>query len=86
MCGIAGAINFQLDIPLLTKDLFHRGPDEQKTFTDDNLTLAHHRLSILDISGGAQPMHYKHFTIILMAKFIIIWRLEKTKLKLSYPF
>ncbi|MEI2824418.1 MAG: asparagine synthase (glutamine-hydrolyzing) [Chitinophagaceae bacterium] len=64
MCGIAGAINFQLDIPLLTKDLYHRGPDEQKTFTDDNLILAHHRLSILDISGGAQPMHYKHFTII----------------------
>ena len=64
MCGIAGAINFQLDIPLLTKDLYHRGPDEQNSFTDDNLILHHHRLSILDISGGAQPMHYEHFTII----------------------
>ena len=58
MCGIAGAINFQLDIPVLTKDLFHRGPDDQTTFIDGNLTLHHHRLSILDIAGGAQPMHH----------------------------
>ena len=33
MCGIAGSINYSLDIPLLTKDLFHRGPDEQTTFS-----------------------------------------------------
>jgi asparagine synthase (glutamine-hydrolysing) len=64
MCGIAGSINFSLDIPLLTKDLFHRGPDEQTTFRDDNLILHHHRLAILDIAGGRQPMHYQHLTII----------------------
>src|SRR4030095_13280318 len=64
MCGIAGSINYPLDIPLLTKDLFHRGPDEQTTFRDDNLILHHHRLAILDISGGRQPMHYEHLTII----------------------
>jgi len=64
MCGIAGSINYPLDIPLLTKDLFHRGPDEQTTFRDDNLILHHHRLAILDINGGRQPMHYEHLTII----------------------
>ena len=64
MCGIAGSVNFPLDIPLLTKDLFHRGPDEQTTFRDENLILHHHRLAILDISGGRQPMHYEHLTII----------------------
>ncbi len=64
MCGIAGAINFQLDIPVLTKDLFHRGPDDQTTFNEGNLTLHHHRLSILDIAGGAQPMHHGPYTII----------------------
>ncbi len=64
MCGIAGSVNYSLDIPLLTKDLFHRGPDEQTTFRDDNLILHHHRLAILDISGGRQPMHYQHLTII----------------------
>src|SRR5450432_3316077 len=64
MCGIAGSINHSLDIPLLTKDLFHRGPDEQTTFTENNLILHHHRLAILDIAGGKQPMHFEQFTII----------------------
>ena len=64
MCGIAGSINSSLDISLLTKDLLHRGPDEQTTFTEDNLILHHHRLAILDIAGGKQPMHFEHLTII----------------------
>jgi asparagine synthase (glutamine-hydrolysing) len=64
MCGIAGSINQSLNIDLLTKDLYHRGPDEQTTYEDANLILHHHRLSILDIAGGKQPMHYKHLTII----------------------
>jgi asparagine synthase (glutamine-hydrolysing) len=64
MCGIAGSINYSLSIPRLTKDLFHRGPDEQTTFEAGNLLLHHHRLSILDIAGGKQPMHYQHLTII----------------------
>lgn len=64
MCGIAGAINFKLNIPLLTKCLFHRGPDEQTTFEEKNLQLHHHRLAILDIEGGRQPMTHEHLTII----------------------
>jgi len=64
MCGIAGSINYALDIPLLTKDLFHRGPDEQTTFSDNGLILHHHRLAILDIAGGRQPMHFEHLTLI----------------------
>ena len=64
MCGIAGSINYPLDIPLLTQDLFHRGPDDQTTFGDRNLLLHHHRLAILDIAAGKQPMHYEQLTII----------------------
>lgn len=64
MCGIAGAINFSLDIPRLTKDLFHRGPDEQKTFEENYLQLHHHRLAIVDIACGHQPMQYEHLIII----------------------
>jgi asparagine synthase (glutamine-hydrolysing) len=64
MCGIAGSINHSLNIPLLTKCLFHRGPDEQTTFTEGNLILHHHRLAILDIAGGRQPMHFEHLTIV----------------------
>ncbi len=64
MCGIAGSINFPLDIPRLTRDLWHRGPDEQSTFAEGNLQLHHHRLAILDIASGKQPMHSEHLTII----------------------
>jgi asparagine synthase (glutamine-hydrolysing) len=64
MCGIAGSINHSLNIPLLTQCLLHRGPDEQTTFTEKNLILHHHRLAILDIAGGRQPMTYEHLTII----------------------
>ncbi|MDZ4792699.1 MAG: asparagine synthase (glutamine-hydrolyzing) [Bacteroidota bacterium] len=64
MCGIAGSIYYLLDISKLTRDLYHRGPDEQTTFEEGPLQLHHHRLSILDIAGGRQPMHYEHLTII----------------------
>lgn len=64
MCGIAGSINHSLNIPLLTKCMFHRGPDEQSTFAEKNLQLHHHRLAILDIAGGKQPMGFEHLVII----------------------
>ncbi|HOZ68249.1 MAG TPA: asparagine synthase (glutamine-hydrolyzing) [Chitinophagaceae bacterium] len=64
MCGIAGSVNFNLDIPRLTKDLWHRGPDEQASWAEDNVQLHHHRLAILDIASGKQPMQYREFTII----------------------
>lgn len=64
MCGIAGSINIALDIPRLTRDLWHRGPDEQATEREGNLILHHHRLAILDIAGGKQPMHLGPLCII----------------------
>lgn len=64
MCGIAGSVNHPLNLPKLTKDLYHRGPDEQNTFEAESLLLHHHRLAILDIACGKQPMHFEHLTII----------------------
>lgn len=64
MCGIAGSINFPLDFPQLKKDLFHRGPDAQDSFVHNGLQFSHHRLSIVDIACGKQPMQLDHLTII----------------------
>ncbi len=65
MCGIAGAVNFKLSYRQIDKSMLHRGPDEQHGFTADNIDLYHLRLSILDISGGKQPMHLDdRYTII----------------------
>lgn len=65
MCGIAGSINFKFEEEKILKSMGHRGPDEQAGFSQENVQLFHLRLSILDISGGKQPMHYwGRYTIV----------------------
>lgn len=65
MCGIAGSVNFKLDYEKINQAMLHRGPDEQAGYHTGNIDLYHLRLSILDISGGKQPMHLNNrFTII----------------------
>ncbi len=62
MCGIAGVINLDgspVEINRLgpmVQSLRHRGPDEEGVFQDGEVGLAHSRLSIIDLSGGRQPM------------------------------
>ena len=34
-----------------------RGPDAHGVYVDGALGLAHTRLSVIDLDGGAQPMH-----------------------------
>lgn len=60
MCGIAGFTgpptyaNQRIEQMLYT--LRHRGPDDQGIYCDDNITLGHQRLSIIDVSPkGHQP-------------------------------
>ena len=61
MCGIAGIVNSTsaVDAGLLRQmigAIRHRGPDDTGLHTDRNVGLAHARLSIIDLAGGAQPM------------------------------
>lgn len=65
MCGIAGSVNFGLHEHTITKTMGHRGPNERAVFADGPLTFFHLRLSILDVAGGKQPMHYlDRYTIV----------------------
>jgi asparagine synthase (glutamine-hydrolysing) len=64
MCGIAGKINFSPDPEISMESLQgmiallkHRGPDGFGFYRDRNVGLAHARLSIIDLEGGAQPIH-----------------------------
>jgi asparagine synthase (glutamine-hydrolysing) len=65
VCGICGVLNLGQggDSPpsagLLRKmvgALRHRGPDENGGYRDERVALGQSRLSIIDLSGGAQPM------------------------------
>jgi len=41
----------------------HRGPDGVGFHSEAGVALAHARLSILDLSGGYQPMHNEDKTL-----------------------
>lgn len=63
MCGIAGliALDGVARVPLeplqrMALSLSHRGPDGSGLHDGEWFALAHRRLSIVDLAGGAQPM------------------------------
>jgi asparagine synthase (glutamine-hydrolysing) len=62
MCGVAGiAQRAPTGVPLdelarMAAAIRHRGPDGYGFFTSPHVGLAHTRLSIIDLAGGAQPM------------------------------
>ena len=60
MCGIAGIIgkdkNNKKYIKKMCDRIAHRGPDDENYYIGKNVALGHRRLSIIDISGGIQPM------------------------------
>ncbi|MCP4689086.1 MAG: asparagine synthase (glutamine-hydrolyzing) [Desulfobacterales bacterium] len=63
MCGIAGIINFDepenMMAPLrrMIGLMRHRGPDAAGVYLNGPAGLAHARLSIIDLSGGDQPIY-----------------------------
>lgn len=62
MCGIAGFLMRRgagadpERARAMAASLAHRGPDGEGVFAEDGAALAHRRLSIIDLEGGAQPM------------------------------
>ena len=63
MCGICGIVNLiesdpvdRMTIERMTDALAHRGPDDAGYFVKGQAGLGHRRLSIIDLSGGKQPM------------------------------
>ena len=63
MCGICGQFNFSKDNPVdeevvrrMSRSIAHRGPDDDGFFFSGPLGLGFRRLSIIDLSGGHQPM------------------------------
>jgi len=63
MCGIAGQFNFQRREPVeretivrMARSIAHRGPDDEGFFIAGPVGLGFRRLSIIDLTGGHQPM------------------------------
>ncbi len=63
MCAICGIVNFDQTelvdrslIERMTETLAHRGPDDDGFFVEGRVGLGFRRLSIIDLSGGRQPI------------------------------
>jgi asparagine synthase (glutamine-hydrolysing) len=57
MCGIAGVLDAEESAAPLIAPLAHRGPDGIRVEAGPRRSLAHARLSIIDLAGGWQPLH-----------------------------
>ncbi len=64
MCGIAGIIGAAEGARALIETLPHRGPNGIRVESVGGHSLAHARLSIIDLEGGWQPLHAAGSTII----------------------
>jgi asparagine synthase (glutamine-hydrolysing) len=69
MCGIAGIINYhqkenqQTVLNPMLQAMKHRGPDATGLYLGNDAGLGHARLSIIDLSGGHQPIHNETKTV-----------------------
>ena len=69
MCGICGIVNLDTHLPVAGENvrrmcaaMRHRGPDEDGFFHTQGAALGMRRLSIIDLSGGSQPMYNERET------------------------
>jgi len=67
MCGICGKYSpegvTQADIRPMLELLTHRGPDDKGVYVQGRIGLGNTRLSVIDLSGGHQPMSNEDGTI-----------------------
>ncbi|MFZ0788992.1 MAG: asparagine synthetase B, partial [Chromatiaceae bacterium] len=73
MCGVTGIFDCR-DRRAIARELlarmndsqFHRGPDQGGLHTEPGVGLGHRRLSIIDLSGGAQPLFNEDETVVVV--------------------
>ena len=70
MCGIAGIASTEPDtrqdvetIRRMCDAIVHRGPDDDGYYVSEGVGLGIRRLSIIDLSGGHQPIHNEDQTV-----------------------
>lgn len=73
MCGVSGIFSFdkeQLVSKQALEDMnnaqIHRGPDAGGFYFGDGVALGHRRLSIIDISGGGQPIYSEDKNVVIV--------------------
>jgi asparagine synthase (glutamine-hydrolysing) len=70
MCGICGKIEFDKEsrvsldlVKAMANAIRHRGPDDEGYYITGHVGLGFRRLSIIDLSGGHQPLSNEDGTV-----------------------
>ncbi|HEX3234024.1 MAG TPA: asparagine synthase (glutamine-hydrolyzing) [Gemmatimonadales bacterium] len=73
MCGIAGVVPLNggaaadgVQLAAMCSTIVHRGPDSEGCDIRDGIALGMRRLSVIDVSGGRQPMFNEDRTVRLV--------------------
>lgn len=92
MCGIAGFVSetnpSEIELKLMSDALIHRGPDEEGFYFHPPAGLAIRRLSIIDVSGGHQPIsdEAERFWVVFNGEIYNYEKLRSHLLKLGHRF
>ena len=88
MCGIFG-LNKSKDQNFIKKFVElqnHRGPDAKNYYLNNEVTLIHNRLSILDLQYGDQPMIYNDKVIVYNGEIFNSPTIRNNLEKIGYSF
>ena len=95
MCGITGIFYPRASdtvevnqLHRMTSVLVHRGPDEGDVYSEGPIGLGHRRLSIIDLTGGKQPIFNEDRTmaIVFNGELYNFQRLRETLLQRGHRF
>lgn len=90
MCGISGFLgtgNRKL-LESMADSMRHRGPDDEGFYLDENVGFAFRRMSVIDVSGGHQPLVSKctNSVCIVNGEIYNFRQLREELIKLGHVF
>ena len=93
MCAIAGILDLSAPsaaVCAMQQTMARRGPDDRGVFQDDDVTLLHSRLAVIDPAGGRQPMTFsfenEEYTIVYNGELYNTPELRLALQKLGHRF
>ena len=93
MCAIAGILNLPAPaetVRNMKQTMRRRGPDDFGVFQNDDVTLLHARLTVIDPEGGRQPMTLRfqgrQYTMVYNGELYNTFELRQELTKLGHVF
>ena len=93
MCAIAGILNLPAPaetVRNMKQTMRRRGPDDFGVFHNDDVTLLHARLTVIDPEGGRQPMKLRfqgrQYTMVYNGELYNTFELRQELVKLGHVF